>query len=257
MIIRLSVWRIRHLSLWSGITYFVLFFIEKLLLIIDMLLNNENAAKCICCGESFSRFLRFIDYDYMAGCFRCPYCGSHQRHRLLHYFLQREVFPKHGNSIVLRFAPEAQFDFLMKRYPKLLYFGTDIKNKDFSSRLSFLSDAQSLPLLNKSVDLVVSIHVLEHLSNDIQAIREISRVLSPKGVAIVMVPETRKKETLEYDKPDPMEHYHYRAYGKDFIERLFTYFDVSVINAKMYCDHRRLGFGSEKLFVCKNRHWLS
>jgi len=137
--------------------------------------------------------------------------------------------------------------------PKFFYLRADINIKGFSNRLSFLSDAQSLPLLNKSVDLVVSIHVLEHLPNGLQAIGEISRVLSPKGVAIGMVPERRKKETLEYYKPDPMEHYHYRAYGKGFIERLLLYFDVSLVNAKNYCSHRRLGFGSEKIFICKNR----
>jgi SAM-dependent methyltransferase len=272
MIVRLSFWRIRHLSFWSGTNYFVLFFLEKLILILDKLLGNENAVKCICCGESFSRFVQFLDYDYMAGSSRCPHCGSHQRHRFLHYFLQREILPKYENGILLRFSPERQFDLLIKRYPKLIYFGTDINGggrrwtpKDgqpsgstsntqwVSGGLSFLSDAQTLPLLNESVDLIVSIHVLEHLPSDLQAMAEISRVLSPKGVSIVMVPLEGREYTLEYDKPNPMEYLHYRAYGRDFVERLSLYFDVSVINAKVCCPHKIFEFGSEKIFVCKKK----
>jgi SAM-dependent methyltransferase len=253
MVIRLSVWEIRHVSFWHGIRYFVHFFIEKFRLILDNFSKNETAVKCICCGESFSRFVHFIGYDYMPGSFRCPRCESYQRHRFLHYFMEKEVLPKYGKGVILRFSPESTFDLLIKRYPELIYYGTDICTKGVSGRLSFLSDAQSLPLLDESIDLIVSIHVLEHLPSDFQAIREICRVLSPEGVAIVMVPQERREFTLEYYKPNAREHNHYRVYGRDFIERLSSCFGVSVISANEFAPRKMLEFGSEKLFICKKK----
>jgi SAM-dependent methyltransferase len=50
------------------------------------------------------------------------------------------------------------------------------------------SDAQRLPFLDKTFDLVLATEVLEHLPNPEAAAREITRVLRPGGRAIVTVP---------------------------------------------------------------------
>jgi SAM-dependent methyltransferase len=55
------------------------------------------------------------------------------------------------------------------------------------SRL-FRADFHSLPLRERSFDLITCIDVLEHLSDDRQAIRELVRILRPGGVLVVTVP---------------------------------------------------------------------
>jgi len=55
------------------------------------------------------------------------------------------------------------------------------------SRL-FRADFHSLPLREGKFDLVTCIDVLEHLSDDRKAIRELVRILRPGGVLIVSVP---------------------------------------------------------------------
>ena len=49
-------------------------------------------------------------------------------------------------------------------------------------------DATALPLADASLDLVVAYDVLEHLEQDVQAAREVRRVLRPGGRFLVAVP---------------------------------------------------------------------
>ena len=51
-------------------------------------------------------------------------------------------------------------------------------------------DAYHLPLCDRSVDVVVASEVLEHLHDDIAAMRECARVLRPDGMFVVTVPRT-------------------------------------------------------------------
>ena len=78
-------------------------------------------------------------------------------------------------------------------------------------------------------DIVLCNHVLEHVTDDRKAMREILRVLKPGGYGIMQVP---MELTLEktYEDPsivDPHErevHFrqkdHYRLYGRDYTQRL-------------------------------------
>ncbi|MFT7667384.1 MAG: SAM-dependent methyltransferase [Planctomycetota bacterium] len=50
------------------------------------------------------------------------------------------------------------------------------------------SDATTLPLRSSSVALVSALDVLEHLENDVQAVREFARCLRPGGELITTVP---------------------------------------------------------------------
>jgi SAM-dependent methyltransferase len=54
--------------------------------------------------------------------------------------------------------------------------------------LSVRGDATRLPVADGSIDVVVAFDVLEHIGDDIQALREIRRVLSEGGKAFIAVP---------------------------------------------------------------------
>jgi len=49
-------------------------------------------------------------------------------------------------------------------------------------------DAQALPFKNGSADLVLATDVIEHVDGDLEALREIRRVLAPGGKALITVP---------------------------------------------------------------------
>jgi ubiquinone/menaquinone biosynthesis C-methylase UbiE len=98
-------------------------------------------------------------------------------------------------------------------------------------------DMTDVPFKDDHFDLIVCVHVLEHVPDDRLAMREMVRVLKPGGVAMLLVPIVLEQPTLE----DPMiataeqrkEAYwqedHVRLYGGDFAQRLEEEgFDVTV-----------------------------
>ncbi len=52
-------------------------------------------------------------------------------------------------------------------------------------------DGHSLPLADASVDLVAALDVLEHMDDDVRALKEFNRVLRPGGLLLVTVPAYR------------------------------------------------------------------
>jgi len=94
-------------------------------------------------------------------------------------------------------------------------------------------DLQNLPFEDETYDFVFASHVLEHIADDKQAIREIRRVMKPNGVAILPVPVVCEK-TIEYPQANPSEAYHVRAPGFDYFDRYsqcFSRVDVLTSNS--------------------------
>ncbi len=76
-------------------------------------------------------------------------------------------------------------------------------------------------------DVIYCSHVLEHVADDRQAMREFYRVLKPNGWAILMVPITADKTFEDPFLTDPAERLrlfgqedHVRRYGPDFADRI-------------------------------------
>lgn len=90
-------------------------------------------------------------------------------------------------------------------------------------------DITAMPFADNSFDLILCSHVLEHVSDDRQAMRELYRVLAPGGTAILMVPVVMERPVTDEDPTvtDPQERIrrfgqfdHVRLYGRDYADRL-------------------------------------
>lgn len=249
--LQVSLWHCKNRQAIYGLRYIIHYCGERLKLAMDDILKRPKRLRCACCGASVSRFVEFIGYDFLPGALRCPGCGSMPRHRFLHVFLKKEILPRFDKPVLLRYSPEPFFEDLVSECVNIAYFSTDICRKN-DKRVSFLSDAQRIPVVSGTIDLAISVHVLEHLPDDMAAVREIRRVLTTKGVALVMVPQQKVPKTVEFPCAKADEHYHYRRYGEDFVARLREVFGgcVRVVDARIYSGYDSDEYSSEKLYLC-------
>ncbi len=88
-------------------------------------------------------------------------------------------------------------------------------------------DITSMYFPDSIFDLVICSNVLEHIQQDIDAIREIYRVLKPDGWALIMVPiwaDHTEEDPMIVSPEDRMKHFgqydHVRNCGTDYYERL-------------------------------------
>lgn len=185
---------------------------------------HGNKVECPICKNSFRKFLAYGNKG--ADNRLCPVCLSLERHRLLWIYLNEySDFFSSTNQNILHIAPEQPFIKSFKNQHKHNYITADLVSP--IAQLHF--DIMKIPLEDNSFDWVICNHVLEHVENDIVAMREILRILKPSGRAILQVPiNYNNKNTIE-DKTitEPKErekifgqYDHVRWHGLDYAERL-------------------------------------
>ncbi len=200
------------------------------------LLYLGRGRECPICG---ARRRRFLPYGYVESRedALCPKCLSLERHRLLWLYLDRETeLLTHRGQRVLHIAPEVCY---ISRLRKKL--GKEYITADLESPLANMHfDVQSIPLEDNYTDVILCNHIMEHIEDDIKAMRELHRVMRPGGWGVILSPvEQDRAETFEDDSiTDPEErtrifgqYDHRRIYGRDYAERLRTAgFKVAEIN---------------------------
>ncbi len=159
----------------------------------------------------------------------CPKCGSLERHRLYYLYLKKTI-PKDKNSKVLHFAPEKIITNLFKEYKNIEYVSADIE----PGRAMVKEDITKISFPDNSFDIIFCSHVLEHIEDDIKAMKELYRVLKPEGFAILQVPikdqfngkiieKTYEDKTIT-DPKERQKYFgqedHLRIYGRDYKNRL-------------------------------------
>ncbi len=174
---------------------------------------------CPCCGWQGARFLDFAGHGYGLSRYVCPGCGSHPRHRGLYLFLEDQVAALKPRATILHLAPEPALASLFAQRHDLDYVTADLAMKSAAVRASLYA----MPFRESAFSMIVCLHVLEHLKNDRAALQEIARMVSPGGLALVMVPtfpDWESRPTLEFGAPNPAIDNHWRVYGSDAPTRI-------------------------------------
>jgi SAM-dependent methyltransferase len=133
----------------------------------------------------------------------CISCKGVERHREVHVVYSR-LTRISAKWRVLHFAPDRS-----------------VNPKWFASyRPSVFGTPSSLDMLqtglpDASFDVVISNHVLEHVPNYIDAIRETLRLVGEEGFVHAMVP-AQSWSLDDWAFPDPKRNQHWREFGADF-----------------------------------------
>ena len=190
----------------------------------------------------------------------CPVCRSLQRHRFVWIFFKRTFQTLGQESIrLLHIAPEAALVGKFQKINKLDYLSADLYDRTAMVQM----DICNIQYPPAAFDLIYCSHVLEHVADDRQALREFWRVLRPGGWAVLLVPIAGEVTIEDPEITDPVErerifgqHDHVRRYGMDFIERVEAAgFRVTPVQAKDLAEQREIVMYGlpdlEIIFLCE------
>jgi SAM-dependent methyltransferase len=114
--------------------------------------------------------------------------------------------------------------------------------------LSVLCDPLELPLTDAAVDLVIAVHLVEHVADAEELMRELWRVCAPDAELIVVAPRRRGLWSTRDNTPFGIGH----PYSRGQMERLLRAhsFEVKSIREALYLppSHRRIILKSAQLF---------
>lgn len=187
------------------------------------LIYGGNKVACTVCNKTFRKFLSYGATERPN--VLCPNCLSLERHRLMYLYLQQQTSFFTAKHKVLHIAPEQCFYKRFRKMKNLEYITADIESPLADVKM----DLHHAPFKDNEFDIIFCNHVLEHVNDDAQCMRELYRVLKPGGFAIMQVPIDYSREKT-YEDPtitspeDREKHFwqkdHVRLFGRDYPTRL-------------------------------------
>jgi len=119
----------------------------------------------------------------------CPVCGATDRDRLMIEYLKRMELPFAARKEpikVLQIAPSNAIEnWIMERCPNVIYHSTDL----YMEEVTFKADIQNMMCVaDETYDIIICSHVLEHVQDDMRAMRELKRILRKDGICLFLVP---------------------------------------------------------------------
>jgi SAM-dependent methyltransferase len=181
-----------------------------------------NNVECPITGQKYRKFLPYGRIPRENAL--CPGSLSLERHRLMWLYLKDKTNFFTAPLKVLHIAPEYCFIDKFSKMKNLDYITADLESPLAKVKM----DIHKMPFGANEFDVVFCNHVMEHVEDDIQSMKEIVRVLKPGGWAIIQSPledrdttfgdkslKTPKERERVFGQDD-----HVRAYGRDYGKRL-------------------------------------
>lgn len=210
---------------------------------IKMVIYHGTSRYCPVCKKQSRKFLQSGLIPRADA--KCPFCGSLERHRLVWLYFKRKTDLFDGRpKQVLHVAPEPVFENQLKKLLGNKYLTADLYDPTAMVKM----DITDIRYPDNTFDVIYCSHVLEHVVDDLRAMREFYRVLKPGGWAILLVPITTKKTFEDPTVTDPKERLklfgqedHLRRYGIDYLERLKNAgFTVNIIKASDFMQDKEI-----------------
>lgn len=163
------------------------------------------------------------------GCYKC---NSRERDRMIYLYLKDKlkIFDSSKDLKILHLAPEIGLSKALLKIGYDTYICGDLFVEGyFYPKYVQNINVLDIPFDSNYFDLIICNHMLEHIPNDTDAMKELFRVLKLGGQAILQVPISQTMETTfeDFTIKDPKERElvfgqsdHVRIYGQDYTDRL-------------------------------------
>lgn len=196
--------------------------------------------QCPVCGEAVGRFaplpsfysrqliengsdLRIEDFEtchFQA--YQCAHCGATDRDRLYALYLA-ERFPSSAAEqtkvYLLDIAPSSALSDHIRRKYAIRRRTADLFQPNVDDRV----DVTAMTCYaDGTFDAFICSHVLEHVSDDAKAMRELRRVLKPGGWGIMMVPINTKLQEIRENPGETDERMRWKNFGQGDHVRVYS-----------------------------------
>lgn len=197
------------------------------------------------------------------GCFRCS-SNDRDRHLYLYLLLLTDIFSD-SRKKVLHIGPELSIMNKMREASNIEYYAIDLNGRAGVDKMNICD----MNFADNHFDWIICSHILEHIDEDILAMKEMLRVLKSNGQLVVTVPYSSsfKKSLEDRNVIHPEERAekfgqkdHARIYSEeDIVARLEKVgFSVEQLNLSDFFGERfSKKFGlirEEKLFICSKNN---
>lgn len=154
--------------------------------------NAEPNTTCACCGHT-----GLLINHYSRPACKCANCNSFERHRSLCLLLKNEtIFKRHFRTLpvparLIYFGPfEWHYNYFMSKPEIYEFFPVDmlLPTYHYPPATKFADISNLSNFRDNYFDVLISLHVLEHVFQLEQAITEIRRVIKSTGYIILEVP---------------------------------------------------------------------
>jgi SAM-dependent methyltransferase len=172
--------------------------------------------QCPICGNRF----RFIVVNSAGGRSEtlCLSCESLERHRRQVLLLRRATNLYEGGLSVLHIAPERSLRRELESIPDLDYVTGDL----YAEGVTVKVDVTDIAFAAGTFDVVLCSHVLEHVTEDVKAMRELARVLKADGWALINVPSDPQRLDIYEDASVVAEADRLRLFGQRDHVRVYS-----------------------------------
>lgn len=144
----------------------------------------------------------------------CPYCSSLPRHRILVDWIEDHL-SLFRNKRILHFAQE----YSLKKYFKRNHIS--VTTADLYEKADLQIDLLNTGLADKSYDVIICNHVLEHVDDYKKGLLELHRILADDGILIISFPIEESYSTVKEDPRIITPEERLKAFGQNDHLRVF------------------------------------
>jgi SAM-dependent methyltransferase len=192
----------------------------------------------------------------------CPKCLSTSRERLVKIAIENHF--KRNNTTILHFGPTQKEYDLLHKIGKVTTIDLRPAYYKLVDPTIIFGDATQLSFDDESFDYVVANHILEHIPDDMAAMKEIYRVLKKGGTALLQVPFSEYLATT-FEQPDINDSQlqaalfgqgdHVRIYAlPDYIHRLeIAGFSVQIIKNDFLQAYRHFALQHNEVIILAHK----
>ena len=151
--------------------------------------------------------------------YHCANCSATDRDRLIALYLNRILNSQKTSTKLLDFAPSKPLQKFIKNF-NIQYRSADLYMEGVDDKV----DITSMKIYDdKSFDIFICSHVLEHIEKDRIAMKELNRILKPNGVGLILVPILLNVDkSIENKSYLKSEHLRWKYFGQNDHVRLYS-----------------------------------